>query len=331
MNPQIDTQSAITPENLESNVVGHARRCAVERIRFVSTEISTKQLSANRSNALKSTGPRTPEGRAVSKMNALRHGLLSKEVLVRGLHARESGRDLRALYQVFRTQYQPVGPVEEMLVEQIVTARWRLRRAWTAESGEIALNVDQGKWQRGRPNLQSQVMQWMASGDPERAMQETAFGNRTLVGWLEKLRAQVEIDGQLTEAALKNFAYGDKKHVMSADLEKLRLRLSQNSNEPDQATVREENMKRVLRVIDLKLGQIQSQEQRCRKREAAEEQARQAAAVLPAPEVLDKILRYETKLERQMYRAMSQLERVQRMRCGEALPPPLTMEVSERV
>jgi hypothetical protein len=90
-------------------------------------------------------------------------------------------------------------------------------------------------------------------------------------------------------------------------------------------------MKRVLRVIDLKLGQIQSQEQRCRKREAAEEQARQAAAVLPAPEVLDKILRYETKLERQMYRAMSQLERVQRMRCGEALPPPLTMEVSERV
>ena len=66
------------------------------------------------------------------------------------------------------------------------------------------------------------------------------------------------------------------------------------------------------------------------KRETAEEEARQAAAVLPSMEVLEKILRYETKLERQMYRAMSQLERVQRMRQGEDVPPPMTMEVSER-
>ena len=149
-------------------------------------------------------------------------------------------------------------------------------------------------------------------------------------GW-GKLRAQLEKDGELTEAAMKNFAYGDKKRVLSAELEKLRLRLSQNSIEPDQATAPEEKMSRVLRFIDLKLGPIESQERRCRKREAAEEEARQAAAVLPAPEVLDKILRYETKLERQMYRAMSQLERVQRIRCGEALPLPLTMEVSQTV
>ena len=41
-------------------------------------------------------------------------------------------------------------------------------------------------------------------------------------------------------------------------------------------------------------------------------------------------LRYETKLKRQMYRAMAQLERMQRMRCGEAIPAPLSVEVSER-
>jgi hypothetical protein len=46
--------------------------------------------------------------------------------------------------------------------------------------------------------------------------------------------------------------------------------------------------------------------------------------------VLEKIMRYGTMLERQQYRAMNQLERVQRMRLGEAVPPPLTMEVSER-
>ena len=53
--------------------------------------------------------------------------------------------------------------------------------------------------------------------------------------------------------------------------------------------------------------------------------------MLPSMEVLEKILRYETKLERQMYRAMAQLERLKRMRRGEAVPAPLAVEVSERV
>jgi len=47
-------------------------------------------------------------------------------------------------------------------------------------------------------------------------------------------------------------------------------------------------------------------------------------------EVLERILRYETTLQRQLYRAMSQLERLQRMRQGEAVPAPMVMEVSEK-
>jgi len=41
-------------------------------------------------------------------------------------------------------------------------------------------------------------------------------------------------------------------------------------------------------------------------------------------------MRYETKLERQMYRAMNQLERLQRRRLGEVVPPPLSMVRQER-
>jgi hypothetical protein len=54
-------------------------------------------------------------------------------------------------------------------------------------------------------------------------------------------------------------------------------------------------------------------------------------ALLPSPEVLDKILRYEAALERQLYRAMNQLERLQRRRQGENIPAPLTMEISTKV
>jgi len=57
---------------------------------------------------------------------------------------------------------------------------------------------------------------------------------------------------------------------------------------------------------------------------------RQSAAVLPPADVLEKILRYETALERQLFRAMNQLERLQRRRLGENIPAPLTMEISAR-
>ncbi len=65
-----------------------------------------------------------------------------------------------------------------------------------------------------------------------------------------------------------------------------------------------------------------------RKREAREAQARRDASFLPSPGALDKIWRYETMLERQFYRAMNQLERLQRARRGEVVPPPLMMEIS---
>lgn len=94
--------------------------------------------------------------------------------------------------------------------------------------------------------------------------------------------------------------------------------------------MRDKNKEQALAYLNRELRFLGWQKEACEEREDAETEARDAAAVLPSVEVLDKILRYETKLERQTYRAMSQLERLQRMRQGEAVPPPVTMEVSER-
>jgi len=65
--------------------------------------------------------------------------------------------------------------------------------------------------------------------------------------------------------------------------------------------------------------------------EAIQDLATQAMwATMPSSDTPDKILRYETTLERQLYRAMHQLERLQRMRKGENVPAPLTMELWPR-
>jgi hypothetical protein len=160
-------------------------------------------------------------------MNALKHGILSKEVLVRGLNLKESRHELRALHQRFWDELNPMGPVEEMLVDQIVTTHWRLRRALTAESGEIALSVDGGKWKRRRnPTLHG--LEWELDDDPAFSMRDSALGNRILENQLKKVRASVEKEGELTEAAIQSVIFHGKPYSLTRDLEQLRSQLQQN-------------------------------------------------------------------------------------------------------
>jgi hypothetical protein len=95
---------------------------------------SDKQTEANRRNARKSTGPKTSEGKAAVRLNALKHGLLSQDMLLPG----EDEATLRELGERVRADLRPVGELEDLLAEQIVTAIWRLRRLRRAEAGIFA-------------------------------------------------------------------------------------------------------------------------------------------------------------------------------------------------
>ena len=98
----------------------------------------------------------------------------------------------------------------------------------------------------------------------------------------------------------------------------------------DEAARKAQRRDKILAEIDLFRTDYGNRMYQSLDREDAVEAARQAADVLPSAETLDKILRYETTLERQLYRAMNQLERLQRRRNGENIPAPLTMEIGAR-
>jgi len=78
---------------------------------------SQRQIRANQQNARKSTGPKTPEGKAVV-------------VLIDG----EIEKDLISFGQRLRAQLAPVGELELLLAGRIVSSAWRLRRAIAVES-----------------------------------------------------------------------------------------------------------------------------------------------------------------------------------------------------
>lgn len=85
---------------------------------------------ANRRNALKSTGPRTPKGKSTVARNAVKHGLLSREVLLPD----ENRSAFRAMAANLCDTLQPEGAVELLLVERIAAATWRLRRVQKIET-----------------------------------------------------------------------------------------------------------------------------------------------------------------------------------------------------
>src|SRR5215212_5704888 len=98
---------------------------------------SEKKAEANRRNALKSTGPKTPEGKAAVRLNALKHGLLSQEILLPG----EDEEALRELGESLRAELQPVGELESLLVDRIIASYWRLRRLGRVEAGIFAWDL----------------------------------------------------------------------------------------------------------------------------------------------------------------------------------------------
>jgi hypothetical protein len=89
-----------------------------------------KQIAANRRNAKKSTGPRTPEGKAKSAQNATKHGLLSRQALL----ADENEAEFVELRMQIHGELAPMGALETVLVNRIAAQQWRLARVPALEA-----------------------------------------------------------------------------------------------------------------------------------------------------------------------------------------------------
>jgi hypothetical protein len=98
--------------------VGAAPRAAVTA--------SSARAEASRKNGARSRGPKTPEGKARSARNALKHGLRAEKYLVL---PDEDAAELRALESALVEELAPAGALQTILAGRIARAAWRLMRA----------------------------------------------------------------------------------------------------------------------------------------------------------------------------------------------------------
>ena len=92
-----------------------------------------------RANGAKSKGPKTAETREKSSRNSLKHGITSRHNM---LLACEDPVLFQQLVDEYTAFYQPANPVERDLVEEIIGAKWRIRRMKTIEVALVDHEMD---------------------------------------------------------------------------------------------------------------------------------------------------------------------------------------------
>ena len=99
---------------------------------------SSRQIEANRGNALRSTGPKSENGKRRSRRNAVRHGLTAETVVV----ALEDIEDYQAFEAAVIADYDARTAVERELVLRLASLLWRIRRATAIETDLLQIQAE---------------------------------------------------------------------------------------------------------------------------------------------------------------------------------------------
>jgi hypothetical protein len=100
--------------------------------------MSLQRLEANRRNALRSTGPRTDDGKQRSRVNAVRHGLTAETVV----GSLEDAEDYEAFEAAIIADYEAETTVARELVLRLASLLWRLRRANAIEADLFEIQAE---------------------------------------------------------------------------------------------------------------------------------------------------------------------------------------------
>ena len=183
--------------------------------------ISGRQFAANRANAQRSTGPRTPEGKARSARNARKHGFTASSFSVVRL---EELDEIARLKDDLVALYQPVNSQELFAVERIALAQAALLRIARLEAGLFTAALDEALSARDQPLI---LMDDALTADIEitRAQNRNyalAFGFHRMArqanSWSLFLRYQAQAE-RLYRRAIEEF-------------ERLKARRAESPNEP---------------------------------------------------------------------------------------------------
>jgi hypothetical protein len=156
---------------------------------------SEKQRLANQQNALKSTGPKTTEGKASSRRNALEHGLTGAGTVLK----RNDERKFRKTLIDWRQHLQPVDVLEECLVARAALAKVRMESCVKQDFAETGKRRRRAlaRWDDRQRQELAQATELLET-EPERAIEQLEASS-VCINWMvdqwKNLGAAIEETG----------------------------------------------------------------------------------------------------------------------------------------
>jgi hypothetical protein len=270
--------------------------------------VSEKQKQANIQNAQLSTGPVTPEGKAVVSRNAVKHGIFARDLVITAGDGREDALEYQRLFTELKRDLVPVGRMEMLLVEKIAVNYWRLRRLVRYETGEIRERLDDFR----ESALQSHYNGLRRSGQPD--LQYYSYGDEI---------SDAEYQEQLNMvAALRSGAFDLAEEKAALDFV-LYYRLDRSESEfavkdyeaaTEYVVALSPQMRGKLRREVLEEAEQVLAEMEEVRTWSVKFDRIQKAKSLPMGRDLDKVIKYENSLERSIFRNLAALKTLQEKR-----------------
>jgi len=241
------------------------------------------------------------------------HGILSKEVVVKGGDGRESTAEFETLVQSLHEQLKPQDAIERLLVDRVAACYWRLRRAQRFEIGAVREGLDDCKTPLDGPgpNMkkhEATVRHWQMMLAIERHVHQAPVKGRRNPGTRNAEKAH--------NAGMEISASENPFTLPSPPIEERGLgtqpKLDQQASDGCDPALSnpaigesEDRFAKAEEAIHEYEGMTEYAEQQ----DALADSRRPFLAALPADEPLNRLIRYETMLDRQLHRALSELRR----------------------
>ncbi|MFQ5738315.1 MAG: hypothetical protein ACE5JX_04840 [Acidobacteriota bacterium] len=267
-----------------------------------------------------------------SRYNALKHGIFARVVL-RGTALKENKADYENLLESFRQSVQPQGGLEEFLVEQLAQLAWRKGRAVRAEA---AIIMEQTEFLRRdcddrlRSASEGHKLELARFGGTARKRHNPYLLAKS-VEVLDLLKTKVlhsRFEPEIDERLLASL-FGESGTTEELWLEySLCSSRNQETGETAPQSGPDEAKRKFARAVDAEIARIREEIKELEERQRSELPLKEEGLAVPKEEEMNRLLRYEARLDGAFDRTLQQLERLQRMRLGQPVPPTVKVDVT---
>jgi hypothetical protein len=224
----------------------------------------------------------------ISSLNARKHGLLVKDVVITNRAGKEDQAEFDALLAELRDDYTPHGIAQDLLVRELAVSYWKSARSLRCERADVTCSSDERMDESDLSELELSSLELQPPAQAYHSQLRSSRGIKFLLRKLEQARDEAADSGSLSKELVRWIAPG-----------KNWSRIASSGKKP------------LIAALEKEIENLKEEKGRVEDEEAQWRNDRRDFSAIPSKETLERIQRYETSNVRHRYRVEARLQQLQ--------------------